>query len=164
VTRPSEIPPGARALSLDEYAAALTDMEELVRRSHLFKSLDEAGRKRVLESGYVTSFQKGEDLVRQDEDGDVMFIVLGGRVHIKTRAASGEVALAELGRGACVGEVAVLTGQPRTATVTALTDVDAVAFAKHRIERILDDHPKVRALLLSIVEHRARDTVEKIIG
>jgi CRP-like cAMP-binding protein len=149
---------------MDEYAAALTDMEELVRRSHLFKSLDEDGRKRVLASGYVTSFQKGDDLVRQGEDGDVMFIVLTGRVHIQTRAANGEVPLAELGRGACVGEVSVLTGQPRTATVTALTDVDAAAFTRHRIERILGDYPKVRELLLSIVEHRAHDTVEKILG
>jgi CRP-like cAMP-binding protein len=164
VSYPSEIPPGGRELSPEERATALADMEALVRRSHLFKSLDEAGRESLLSSGYVVSFASGEELVRQDEPGDLMYIVLSGRVHIGTRAAAGDVGLAELGRGACIGEVAVLTGAPRTATVTALTDVDAMAFARHRIERVLDEYPKVRELLLTLVEHRARDTVEKIIG
>ncbi len=60
--------------------------------------------------------------------------------------------------------MSVLTGGERTATVTALTELDLVAFEAHRIERILADYPKVRELLESIVEGRARDTVEKIIG
>ncbi len=164
VSSPSEIPPFGRELSLEEHVAALADMEALARRSHLFKSLDDEGRKRLLSSGYVVTFAKGDTIVRQDEPGDVMYVVLAGRVHIGTRAAAGDVGLAELGRGACIGEVALLTGQPRTATVTALEDVDAMAFARHRIERLLDAYPKVREVLLTLVEHRARDTVEKIIG
>ena len=60
--------------------------------------------------------------------------------------------------------IAVLRVTKRYGAVTALEDVDAVAFAKHRIERMLDASPKVRQLLESLVDLRARDTIEKIIG
>jgi CRP-like cAMP-binding protein len=60
--------------------------------------------------------------------------------------------------------VSVLSGGARTATVRALTDVDAVGFERHRIRRILEDYPKVRQVLETLVEGRARDTIEKIVG
>jgi len=139
-------------------------MTSFVDTSHLFKSLDAAGRGRVLECGYVTTFSEGDVIVRQDDPGDVMFLILEGKVKVETTTPGGVVKLAELGKSACVGEVALLTGEPRTATVTALTDLDAVAFARHRIERVLADYPKVAELLQTLVERRARDTIEKIIG
>lgn len=162
--QPSVIPPGGRVLELSEHAALLEEMARIVATSHLFKSLDDAGRARVLESGWVATFAAGDELIRQGEPGDTMYLVLEGTVRVQTQSGTGTVQLADLGRGACVGEVSVLTGGPRTATVTALTDVSAVAFQRHRIERVLVDYPKVRQLLETLVEGRARDTVEKIVG
>jgi len=139
-------------------------MSAIVETSHLFKSLDPEGRRALLESGYLQSFAPGDVLMQQDRSGSVMFLVFNGTVTVKTDTAGGTIHLAELGRGACVGEVSVLTGGLRTATVTAKTDVDAVGFAKHRIERVLVAYPKVRELLEKLVESRAKDTIEKIIG
>ncbi len=161
---PSLIPPGGRVLGADERSVLLDEMTEIVSSSRLFKSLDEAGRQRVLTSGYIASFAAGETILRQGDTGTTMFLVLNGRVRVEASTPGGNVVLAELGRDACIGEVSVLTGGERTATVTALTDVDAVAFEKHRIERILADYPKVRALLEALVEGRARDAIEKIVG
>jgi CRP-like cAMP-binding protein len=155
---------GGRALRPEEQAALVEEMTAIVEHSHLFKSLDPIARGELLESGYVTSYSAGDVVFRQDDPGDVMLLVMRGRVRVETKTPGGTVQLAELGSGACIGEVSVLTGAPRTATVTALEDVDAVAFAKHRIERMLDASPKVRQLLQSLVDLRARDTIEKIIG
>ena len=58
----------------------------------------------------------------------------------------------------------MLTGGVRTATVRAEVDAQLVAFEKHRIQRVIDAHPRVRKLLEAMIEGRARDTVEKIIG
>jgi CRP-like cAMP-binding protein len=58
----------------------------------------------------------------------------------------------------------VITGAPRTATVTAITDVTVATFARHRVQRVLDQAPKVRALLEQLIEGRANDAVAKIIG
>ena len=137
---------------------------EIIATSHLFKSLDEEGRAKVLESGVVRSYDPGDILFTQDMPGEEMLLVMSGRVKIEATSPAGKIKqLAELGRGACIGEVAVLTGGGRTATVTALEHVDAAAFAAHRIARVLDDYPKVRRILESLVDARARDTVEKII-
>lgn len=162
--RPSTIPSGGRALRAEEQAALIEEMATIVEQSHLFRSLSPETREAVLESGYVTTFSSGDLLMKQGDRGDVMFLVMRGRVSVETQTPGGKIHLAELGRDACVGEVSLLTGQPRTATVTALEDVDAVAFARHRIERVLADHPKVRALLESLVDLRAQDTIDKIIG
>jgi CRP-like cAMP-binding protein len=164
VSQPSQIPPSGRALTPGEYADLVGDMTDIINRSHLFKSLDQAGRERVLECGYVETYSAGEEIFRQHAPGDTMLLLLRGQVHVKTEAPAGDVSLAELGRGAVIGEVAVLNRSPRTATVIATTDVDAVAFARHRIERILVDYPKVRELLISLVEARAADTIEKILA
>lgn len=139
-------------------------MEEIIRCSHLFKSLDDAGRRHLLESGFVMCFDPGQVILREGDPGDTMCLVMEGTVRVETNTPSGTVQLAELGRGACIGEVSVLTGRHRTATVTAVTAVTAVAFARHRILRLLDEHPKVRAILEAMIEGRARDTIEKILA
>ncbi|MCA9615329.1 MAG: cyclic nucleotide-binding domain-containing protein [Sandaracinus sp.] len=162
--RPSSIPMGGRALRPEEQAALVEEMTAIVEHSHLFKSLDAELRGELLESGYVTSYEAGDVVFRQGDPGELLILVMRGRVRVETATPGGTVQLAELGSGACVGEVSVLTGAPRTATVVAIDAVDAVAFAKHRIERILDRSPKVRKILESLVDLRARDTIEKIIG
>jgi CRP/FNR family cyclic AMP-dependent transcriptional regulator len=155
---------GGRPLSLDEQAAIERDMEAIVLGSHLFKSLDDAGRKDLIESGFVMRFDAGDMILRQWDPGDTMFLVLEGTVRVETETPGGTIQLAELGRGACLGEVSVLTRGPRTATVSALTPVTTVTFARHRVERLLAQHPRVRALLEALIAGRARDAVDKILG
>jgi len=159
------IPPPGRALHPEERAALLADIEDIIRSSHLFKSLGEEGRTELIESGYVVSYDEGQFLLEQGQVGSTMFLIMQGSVSIETdRGAGNSIHLAELGRGACIGEVSVLTGSPRTATVKALSSVKVVAFEKHRVQRVIDAHPKVRALLETMIMGRARDTVEKLIG
>ncbi|MEM9073256.1 MAG: cyclic nucleotide-binding domain-containing protein, partial [Myxococcota bacterium] len=164
VTRPSTIPAGGRALRPEEQQGLVEEMAQIIEKSHLFKSLGPDGRREVLESGYVMSFGDGDLLMRQGDRGDVMYLIMRGKVRVETETPAGKVALAELGRDACVGEVSVISGQDRTASVTAVGDVDVVAFVRHRIERVLESHPKVREILENIVQARAQDTIEKIIG
>ena len=164
VTHLSSIPTGGRALNASELAALTEQMSSIVESSHLFKSLDDEGRKAIFECGFLQSFNATDILMKQDQEGDSMFLVFNGTVIVETDTAGGTIQLAELGPGACVGEVSVLMGGPRTATVTAKTDVDAISFARHRIERVLAQYPKVREVLVKLVESRAHDTIEKIIG
>jgi len=162
--RPSNLPTGARVLSPDEVAALERDMAEIVAKSHLFKSLDEAARKELLESAFVMQYDAGEMLLREGDPGDTMFLVMEGTVRVHAHSPQREIQLAELGRGACIGEVSVLMGSPRTATVDAVTNVTCAVLARHRVERVLDAHPRVRELLETMVEGRARQTLERILG
>lgn len=167
MSRPSVIPPAGRALRPEEHDALSAAMADIVTQSHLFKSLDDAGRAEVLDSAFVRSFGDGATILEQGAEpgpDPEMYLVLAGTVRVETETPGGKVHLAELGRGACIGEVSVLSGGPRTATVTAVGEVNVAAYAKHRIDRVLARYPKVRSLLESVVESRARDTIEKILA
>src|SRR5687767_13382256 len=69
----------------------------------------------------------GQVIFRQGETGDEMLVIAEGTVKVLATRRGGEVPLATLGAGDCVGEMAVLTGEPRSATVHAGTVVAAYA-------------------------------------
>lgn len=160
----SQLPPGARQVRPDEYPALLADTAALVDSSHLFKSLDEAGRARLVEAGYVITCPPDTEIIHQGATNATMYVVMSGQVRVQTTNERGALQLAKLGRGGCVGEVSVVTGQPATATVVAETEVQLLAFAEPRIARVVEDYPRVRKLLEAMIVGRARDTVEKIIA
>ena len=81
-----------------------------------------------------------------------------------TRGERGEhLPLAELGAGDFFGEVSLLTGKPRTATITAKTAVIAIELTKHDVDRISAEHPEVRSVLEDFYQRRAHETVEAVI-
>lgn len=134
----------------------------LIESSHLFKSLDGPGRESVLASGELVRFDAGTVILFEGEQGDSFYLLKKGSVWVSTRRGGKDVRLATLTRGAFFGEVAVLSGQPRTATVTAAEPVEAIRFDKDKIDEILAQYPKVRRLLEAVVLGRARDTIEKL--
>jgi CRP/FNR family transcriptional regulator, cyclic AMP receptor protein len=130
--------------------------------SHLFKSLSTEGRERLWVGATTVEIEEGQIVVREGEPGEALFIVKSGQVRVHTVQAGGEVVLATLGRGACFGEVALLTKQPRTATVVAMENCRLLRFNRKEIEEVLDAYPKVKKLLQAIVVGRAKDTIEKL--
>ena len=93
-------------------------------------------------------------------------LVAGGvlAIEVTTTTPDGApVVLATLQHGAFFGEVALLKGLPRTATVTALTDLSVVRFDQADIEDVLSRNPGARRILEVMIEGRARDTVEKVV-
>jgi CRP-like cAMP-binding protein len=144
--------------------ALMHELEDFLAQSRLFEALDQGGRERLLSCGYVATFPTGATLLCQGEEGSTVYMILSGRVSVEVESGQSRIALAELERGACVGEVSMLGGGRRTATVKATEGVEALAFARHRIERILLDYPGLRSRLETLVEGRARDAIEKIVG
>jgi len=138
------------------------NLRAMVQGFQLFKFMDEEGRERLLEKAERVSYQPGEVVVREGDPGDALYMVLAGEVRVYTTREGQEVDLANLGHGACFGEVALLSGRQRTATVMALTPCTVLRFPGEHIEALLESYPKVRRLLESVVRGRARDTIEKL--
>lgn len=86
----------------------------------------------------------GAVLMRQGERGDDILLIRTGEVEAVREDAGGERVLSRLGPGALVGEIAVLTGSPRTATVRARSDVDALVVGGDDVRAVVKRH---RALL-----------------
>jgi len=135
-----------------------------IERSHLFKGLEKEDLKAIYEAGRLVKFRGGEKVVREGDSGDQMFVIMTGSVRVVTGPEMTPVELAQLKRGAFFGEVSVLTGRPRTATVMAIDDVELIAFGKPVMEPILRKYPRVRKLMQVVVEGRVRTAIEKSKG
>ena len=135
-----------------------------IERSHLFKGLEKEDLTTLYEAGKLITFKAGGAIIREGDAGDEMFVIMTGTVKVVTGLPRAPVELAQLKRGAFFGEVSVLTGRPRTATVLAVEDVELIAFDKQALEPILRKYPRVRKLMQVVVEGRVRTAIEKSKG
>jgi rhodanese-related sulfurtransferase len=105
----------------------------------------------------------GTVIVKQEDQADSFYIIRSGKVRVFRRDASGlEMELSSLGAGESFGEMALLTGQERSANVEALEETHLMVLSKEQFERILRDFPHIsRAFLKQMSERILRD--EKII-
>lgn len=135
-----------------------------VERSHLFKGLEKEDLEALYAAGRLSTYKAGEAVVREGEAGSLMFLIMTGTVRVLTGPGETPVELAQLKRGAFFGEVSLLTGRPRTATVIAVNDVELISFEKQDMEPILRRYPRVRKLMQVVVEGRVRTAIEKSKG
>lgn len=138
------LPPADRhSVNADEILVQLRQVDVLSPLS------DEALRK-IAMSARVHRFSRGETLIRRGAESDSMLIVHEGTIAVRLDDRE----LAQLGPGAVVGEMALLTGETRTADVVALTDVTATEIAKDALQPILQDHPDLAAAISAKVAAR----------
>jgi predicted acylesterase/phospholipase RssA/CRP-like cAMP-binding protein len=83
----------------------------------------------------------GEVLFRQGDAGDALYVVVSGRLNVAVEREIGEFVVAELGQGETVGEMALLGGDPRSATVYAIRDTRLAKLSRSGFERLLMRHP-----------------------
>ena len=142
----------------------LDEKEELFGELRLFASLDAEARAGLIAAGQVEQRHRNEVIVLEGEPGTSFYLVMRGSVVVTTRppGAGRDVTLGVLARGGCFGEVALLSGQPRTATVTAAEDAMLVRYDDAQLEPVLARFPRVRKMLEGLVAGRARDTAEKL--
>jgi small-conductance mechanosensitive channel/CRP-like cAMP-binding protein len=134
---------------VDEEQASVID------RVGLFRSLTESERE--LLSGWMRklSFAPGEIVLHQGDQGDSMFFVARGKVRILVKNDTGfseEVAV--LPSGSFFGEMSLLTGEPRSATVIAGEQTDCWRLDKDGVKAILDLRPEVAHDIASVLSQR----------
>ena len=102
----------------------------------------------------VRKFSRGEVLIRQGEVGTSMFAVTRGAAEVSIFAAGVKEVVADLGPGDVVGEISLLTGAYRNATVTATKKVTAVEIAKPALQSLLFDAPDLIPRFAGVIEQR----------
>lgn len=110
--------------------------------SNLFDTLDPDVLRDLESELDLFMLYGGEVLFREGDAGDYFCIVVNGRVRVTRAAAGGEESgVAEIGPGEIVGEMAVVTHEPRSATVVALRDTHLARLTKAAFERFMAKHP-----------------------
>lgn len=92
----------------------------------------------------------GEVLFHEGNEGDALYLMLQGRLAVSVRSANLDEALvATLGPGEIVGEMAMVTGEPRAATVTAIRDTQLARLTKSGFEQFQRKHPIVASQIIN---------------
>ena len=119
----------------------------------LFGPLDETMLQFVEERVEWVRLHAGATLFAEGDKGEDLFFVLGGR--LRAVARDGRV-LNEMTRGESIGEIALLTGEPRTASVVAVRDSDLVRVPRRGFDEIVAKYPAVMQTIARIVVQRLR--------
>ena len=92
---------------------------QLMTTFPLFKGFTEHGTKRLLDSGAITQHAPGEVLLKEGDTAEFVLLVLTGKLEVFVQRQGKDLVLTEAGPGAILGELAVLCGIPRSASVRA---------------------------------------------
>ena len=145
-----------------------SDVEAAIDSVDLFTLLSDEARSRVADGARERRFAAGETIVREGDRGSSMFVVEAGRLGVSAHGTVGQSQrLAVLEPGAAFGEISLLTGDPRTATVRAMTEATLLEIDKATLAPILRENPSIVGMLeLTMQERRkkASDALEAARG
>lgn len=134
-------------------------------KSPLFEVLSDTERTAIVDEMEVESHDEGSVIINEGDPGSSMYVIASGEVKVYTRTVnkSGPVYLARLGEGDFFGEVSVLTGKPRTATITASQRTELLRLDKDKLDALLSKYPGIQKVLDDFYKQRAKHTVEAMI-
>jgi NTE family protein len=123
-----------------------------LRASKLFGGLDDAGLAEVQAALEWMVLGGGEALMRVGDPGDGLYLVVTGRLAVVVHPPGRpEQVVRELGRTAIVGELSLVTGEPRTATVRALRDTVVGKLSRERFDQLVEEHPHIGLRLTRVL-------------
>ncbi len=104
----------------------------------------------------------GKSIVKEGEAGASVYVMTRGAVSVYTMAGGKRVDLAVLQPSDFFGEIAFLTGQPRTATVETTQESDFLEVPEEELRDLMSQRPRIKEVLQKYYEQRAQSTIEKI--
>jgi small-conductance mechanosensitive channel/CRP-like cAMP-binding protein len=134
----------------------------ILRQQSLFKCLTDEQLDALLPRGRVAHFGREEKIIQQGEEGASMFILVEGQADVVVQRNGTAKHVASLGPGDCFGEMSLLTGERRSATVLAHTDCEVVEIAKPVLAKSLKDHPELLAELSGLLAKRQMETEDML--
>ncbi|MCW2798977.1 MAG: Crp/Fnr family transcriptional regulator [Aeromicrobium sp.] len=137
--------------------------DDVLRQAPLFSGLDDEVAQTLESSMASASLRRGEILFNEGDDGDQLYVVIEGKIKLGRTSPDGrENLLAILGPGQMFGELSFFDPGPRSATATAVTDVELKSLGHPALSPVLETHPKVAHALLNQLAGRLRRTNEVV--
>ena len=156
------IPFPIRTLQIDRKkpgrSDALAAARQTVRRQPFLQLLDDAQVDELLADAPLLRFGRGEKVIQQGAAGDSMFILLHGEADVLIDASGQSTRVATLRDGDYCGEMSLLTGEPRSATVVARTDCEMWEIAKPVIAEFLQHNEALVQRLGELLAQRRMET------
>jgi small-conductance mechanosensitive channel/CRP-like cAMP-binding protein len=155
------VPQQAVAATLeDEWTTARRKTEDrasrlsVISKTELFQPLDDGERITLADRLVIARFAPGEVLTRQGEATVSLFVVVSGTLSVRVMEGGLEREVAQLGAGDFFGEMSLLTGKPRTATVVARSEAITYRLDREAAEELLKRRPQLAESLATILAQR----------
>lgn len=130
----------------------------------LFRGLSSEEFRQIVSHLTFRHYEEETLIVSEGDPGNSMFIIVNGEVRVNTADTKGkQITLANLGEGEFFGEVSLLTGRPRTATIITNIPSDLLELTQKDFDEIVAEYPHVREVLKNSHQQRALNTIDVII-
>ena len=138
-------------------------ISEVLKKVPFFRSLGKDGISFIVERLKFKPFDSEEVICKIGDPGDKMWIVISGNVKVIVpgEKANKDTVIAELGSGDYFGEMALLTGEPRSASVVTTEPSEMFILNKEDFDLIVERFPSITLSMGKIMSQRLRDTIQK---
>lgn len=126
----------------------------------LFAACSRKDLQRIARASDEAVIPEGRELIRQGEIGREAFVIVDGKAKVERNGKQ----VAMLGPGSCIGELSLLDKGPRTATVTAESDLTVLVLGPREFSGVLDEVPGLSHKLLAALATQVRALDTKIYG
>jgi len=135
---------------------SVEDRTQLLGRIEMFEHLETGELRELATNMALRSFSNGQHLIEQGAAGESMFILSEGLLHafINTNGSEEQLRVGEINPGQFFGEMSLLTGEPRSASIVAATDVVVHEITKDHITKLLSKRPEIADSISKVVAHR----------
>lgn len=131
---------------------ATLDLPAILRSVPLFGGMTDRSIDSIAAFAIPTSFPDGQVLAREGDPGDSFIVIVTGSATVD----QGGTHLRVLGAGDFLGEISLVDGGPRTATVIATAPIEALVIDRAGFSRLMDEFPVVRLEIVSALAQRIR--------
>jgi NTE family protein len=137
------------------------ELDRLVEENTVLGTMDADARRQLRDALEPVAVPGGTVLIREGDPADCLYLVAAGRLRVVTTNEDGdEIQLAEIGRGGLVGEMALITNRPRTATVQVLRDTHLLRLSTTAFTDLVAAHPEsARRISTEMVDRLLRSRV-----
>ncbi len=130
---------------------------EILRKIPLFANIDPAKLKLMCFASERLTFQEGQSLFDQGDSGDAAYIIVAGAADVIVTTDKPSV-VAKVAKNDIIGEIAILCDVPRTATVTATSELTTLKITKDIFFRMVTDFPEMGVEVMRVLAHRLENT------
>lgn len=141
----------------------LSNEVELLRRIPLFSGIEPSKLKLLAFTSDVVTYRPGQVLFRRGDVGDAAYVIIKGDAEVTVATDTGEIPVAHLHAGDFLGEIAILCDTPRTATITASSELKTLRIRKEPFFELLRQFPEMAIEMTRLLAERlARTTAELV--
>lgn len=137
---------------------SLNEEVEALRRIPLFAKIEPAKLKLLAFTSQRMIYKPGDVLFHQGDPGDAAYVIFGGEADVTVNTAAGPLTVAHLKQNDFVGEIAILCDVPRTATVTAVSELVTLRITKDLFFRLINDFPQIAIEIMRVLAQRLERT------